>query len=156
MKKGQFHLGADRYATVISVSHSPHVVSSDTIHIRIYDNNHLPTKKGVVLNASRWRHLTHQLGAISGLFGAAAAHTETIVPLIEHLGGGIFATMDGRYPVLHLRKYFKPNMTRGNDDAPIPTRLGVTLRLSEYQQLVSLIPAIENMSDELKNGTACY
>ena len=154
MEKARFHLGADRYITLVTVTNEPLGDPVDILHIRIYDNNRLATKKGVVLNASRWGILKHQMGFISGIFNAV--DKQAIVPLKEHLGGRIFATMDGVFPILHLRKYFKPNMESGNNDSPIPTRLGVTLRQSEYQKLVELIPSIEKLSNELKKGAACY
>ena len=73
-----------------------------------------------------------------------------------HLGGGIFATMDGMYPVLHLRKYFNPNSEPGNTDKPIPTKIGVTLRSFEFARLVEMISAIEDFSEELKCASACF
>src|SRR5579863_5062060 len=101
MEKARFYLGADRYITLVSVINEPLGEPVDILHIRIYDNNRLATKKGIVLNASRWGSLKQQLSIISGIFNAV--DEQAIIPLKERiLGGGIFATMDGVYPVLHL------------------------------------------------------
>ena len=153
-EKGKISLSDSRYAVVVNVSLAGKE-SYDTLHVREYSSDGYPTKRGVVLNGSRWTILKSSFPAIVDMFDIYRRGIIGKPKFHAHLGNGIYATMD-KYPVLHLRKYFKPNNEPGNTDEPLPTKIGITLRSGEFTRLMEMVPAIELFSEELKCATACY
>ena len=62
-----------------------------------------------------------------------------------HLGGEVYVTANGGFPVVHIRLYYK------NEDMSIslPTKVGLALRYEEWDALVKIIEDVQERMKQL-------
>jgi hypothetical protein len=97
------------------------------IHIRQYTqfgDKLYPTKKGVVLNLSRWLLLEVNLDKID-------QHVKSPIDDSRHLGGGVFVCLNSRYTTVNIRNFWKPV---GAIQA-LPTKRGIVLKKVNWEWL---------------------
>jgi hypothetical protein len=141
------HLGNSRYLTK-SVYRD-----QEKIHIREYNEstgNRIPTKKGVTFNLKRFASFMHKMDQINDQVEKLVIGDD--VDYKVHLGGGIFTTVKSGYKCVNIRKYFLPM----NCSEPIPTRMGISLRLGEWDKLKEAVLELCFIEPELINVVPCY
>ena len=128
------------------------------VHIRQYDANEktgflYPTKLGVCLPPRRFAEL------YSGI-DSCIRHVKYLrdgepVEYKKHLGGGIYLTVMSGFGCVNIRKYWVPDGSSDGSMSPVPTKLGLVLRLSEWDLLVESLEGVRNSHPDLTSAVPC-
>ncbi|CAG2238518.1 unnamed protein product [Mytilus edulis] len=127
------------------------------IHIRHYDESgetKIPTKKGVTFNLSRWLLLEKKKDEIDTMFikSLATIEVEEAQTYTAHLGGGVYVTVNPKFPTVDIRHFWKPS----DSDQPVPTRKGVALNKYKWKRLCDTIVRMREFVPELNKASVCY
>ena len=137
---GRFALGNDRYVTVSRFN------GNLLVHIRQYQQNgkggSYPTKIGITLSPSRFMTLLSFVDTIKSNVERLRNREQNVTCKL-HLGGGIFVSISGDYLAVNIRRFFQPE----GEITPHPTKKGLALRLSEWDNLTAQLQAIEKLID---------
>ena len=124
------------------------------IHIRHYDETgqkKIPTKKGVTLNLSRWLFLENKRDGLNDIYMKSLAGEEDEIYTM-HLGGGVYITINPKYPTVDIRHFWKPL----DSDKPVATRKGVALNKHKWNRLCDTIQVMREFVPELDQTCICY
>jgi len=73
-----------------------------------------------------------------------------VVNYFEHFGGAYYVSVSTGIPCVDLRRFYK------NDKGEIkPTKQGIALRISEWKELMNLLPLIMSFEPELLVACPC-
>ena len=115
------------------------------IHVRHYDEQGNPTKKGAALNMSRWLILEMLEKKIdASLLANSKGHQPQ--DLSEHLGGGYYATIENGRPYINIRKWF---ISDKENNTLKPTKKGVTLNVSQWEKVKWCFSVMRDFVPEL-------
>lgn len=123
------------------------------IHIRNYfttGSKKYPTKQGVCLTLSRWLVLTTKKDHINDIFQKGLAGDLKREELI-HLGGGVYVTLNPKYPTVDIRHFWKPE----NTNKPVATKRGVALNNVKWLRLCYAMDLMADFVPELNDGVIC-
>jgi Transcriptional Coactivator p15 (PC4) len=123
------------------------------VHIREYDEGNgrlYPTRKGIVFTKPRWATFLLHLDDIDRCVQKLKANQE--IEYYKHIGGRFYVTITKDFKCVNFRKYFLPH----NATKERPTRGGISLRLSEWDQLLPKIQELHLSLPELKEAKPCY
>lgn len=124
------------------------------IHIRHYDETgqkKIPTKKGVTLNLSRWLFLENKRNGLNDIYMRSLAGKEDEIYTM-HLGGGVYITINPKYPTVDIRHFWKPV----ESDKPVASRKGVALNIHKWNRLCDTIQVMREYVPELDQTCICY
>lgn len=144
--KCMLHTGNDIYVVDKTYNDKLH------IHIRQYNRygeQTYPTKKGVTLYLSKWCMLECLKEDLDKYF---QDYDKGTVPEEErsiHLGGGIYISINNKYPILNIRHWWKPD----EDTDPRPTKEGVILTEAKWNQLKDVMSIIRDFVPELNDAS---
>lgn len=142
------HIGDDMYVV------AKHYNDELFIHIRQYNkygDQLYPTKKGVVFSLSRWLMLESyetKLTQFFENFDSKEKSTDSEEEEYIHLGGGIYISLNCKYPVLNMRHWWKPD----SNAKPCPTKRGVMLNRFKWNQVKDVITVIRDFVPELNES----
>lgn len=71
---------------------------------------------------------------------------------ICHLGGGIYVTVDQKFPTVDIRHFWKPVGV----DKVIPTRKGLALNKRKWERLCNVMKIMRDFLPELNEALICY
>lgn len=150
--------GGDDERGMINLHGDCYVVANDYkgtvyIHIRNYGNVGLkkyPTKQGVSLNISRWLLLQQNEKEIDGELRKGIERVLFKEKRI-HLGGGVYVTLNPRYPTVDIRHFWKPL----DSNKAVPTKRCVALNKTKWNTLRSVFGMMTDFVPELINGVIC-
>jgi hypothetical protein len=117
------------------------------IYIRQYNqfgDKLYPSKKGVVLNLSRWLLLEVNLAKID-------QHVKIPIDDSHHLGGGGGVCLNSRYTTINIRHFWKPV---GASQA-LPTKRSIVLKKVNWEWLKHSITLIRDYVPELNDAHIC-
>lgn len=109
-----------------------------------------PTKQGVSLTLSRWLKLKSQKDYINSIF-QLVTDGESVDEELIHLGGGVYVTLNSKYPNVDLRHFWKPE----DSDKPVPTKRGITLNKIKWNKLCDVMTIMTDFVPELNNAIVC-
>lgn len=135
-----------------------HVVAKDhngQIYINIRNYQKLagkiyPTKQGVSLTLSRWLLLNNQKDFINNVFKLCLEGEQVDEELI-HLGGGVYVTLNSKYPTVDIRHFWKPQ----NSEKPVATKRGIALNNFKWQKLCDAMTVMTDYVPELTTAVIC-
>ena len=120
------------------------------IHIRKYDTNEdgklFPTKKGAALIPCRWNELLMSIDDIKKAVPAFRSESYS-----KHLGGNWYVSVSKDIACVDIRRFWQPE--EGQD--VVPTRKGIGLRFTEFEELVKLLDEINSYVPELADVIPC-
>lgn len=123
------------------------------INIRNYqtiEGKKYPTKQGVALTLSRWLVLETQKDFIDSVFKLCLTGEQVNEELI-HLGGGVYVTLNSKYPTVDVRQFWKPE----DKDKPIATKRGIPLNNIKWQKLCDSMKIMRDFVPELNSAVIC-
>lgn len=123
------------------------------INIRNYQTSEgkkYPTRQGVALTLSRWQKLKNQKDFISNVFKLCLDGEHVDEELI-HLGGGVYVTLNSKYPTVDIRHFWKPD----DSEKPVATRRGVALNNFKWQKLCDVMSVMTDFVPELSTAVIC-
>jgi Transcriptional Coactivator p15 (PC4) len=123
------------------------------VHIRQYDEGNgklFPTRTGVFFTKARWATFLLHLKDIADCVQKLKAHQE--VEYHKHIGGRYYVTINKGIRCVNIRRHFLPT----NTTKERPTRAGIALRLSEWDQLLPKIEELHLTLPGLKDAKPCY
>ena len=125
------------------------------VHIRQFDLHEksgklYPTRVGTCFSPKRFANFTNMIHLIDEQ--VKLLREGEPVSFKNHLGGGVYCTVNTGFDCVNIRQYFMPP----NIQEEIPTRSGIAIRLSEWDEIVKCIEDVKNLSPELKNAEICY
>lgn len=141
------HLQGDCY--VVAKNYKDEVY----INIRNYhttNDKKIPTKQGVSLTLSRWLVLIQQKEYINNVFQLVLTGEKVDEELI-HLGGGVYVTLNSKYPTVDLRHFWKPE----DSDKAIATKRGIALNNFKWKRLCDVMTVMPDFIPELTNAFLC-
>lgn len=139
------HIGGDIY--VVAKTYNNQL----QIHVRQfnrYDTQLYPTKKGVTLTLSRWRMLEFSQKDLDKYFEDYLSGSISEEHSI-HLGGGIYVTVNNKFPVINIRHWWKPN----DETEPKPTKRGLILNRDKWSLLKDVMTLIRDFVPELNDAS---
>ena len=145
---GRFLLGNGRYAVVCNFKGKVY------FNIRQYElkgNREYPTITGTCMSAQRFAWFMLKRQQVTDAVREVENGSET-VDLRDHIGGGVHVALKSGINLVNIRKYFLPHGAA----APIPTRMGIALKFSEWEKLMECIDDVKNLSSELMNAEPCF
>ena len=127
----------------------------DQIHINIrnyqtVEDKKYPTKQGVSLTLSRWLKLKSQKEYINSIF-QLVMDGEQVDEELVHLGGGVYVTLNSKYPTVDLRHFWKPE----NSDKPVATKRGIPLNKIKWEKLCDVMTIMTDFVPELNSAVIC-
>jgi hypothetical protein len=69
-----------------------------------------------------------------------------------HLGGGVYITINPRYPTMDIRHFWKPL----DSDKPVATGKGVALSKHKWDRLCNTMQVMREFVPELDQACVCY
>lgn len=123
------------------------------VHIREYVSGNgrtYPTEKGVSFTKARWANFLIHLNNIERSVELIKTHQP--VEYYQHVGGKIYVTISKDFKYVNLRKYFLPK----SGEKELPTRIGIALRLSEWDMLIEKIKELHKELPELSVAKPCF
>jgi len=130
----------------------------DFIHVREYamtEEHTIPTKKGVCFTPGRLRALLNVIEEIDEQMKQQNAKAEYKVPQTaykSHLGAGIYASVDGKFHGVDLRRYWMPEGTRDI----VPTKNGIYLPSTQWIALKQKLNELLLLHPELTLAEQCF
>jgi hypothetical protein len=142
----RFHLGRDRYVTANTFNDVQYV------HVRVHTikgDQLMPTSSGIALTLQQWNELVKcKVNVTESVHESAEEYT-------HHLGSGRFVTVTS-YPenqrLIHIRQYWKPV----DSPEPIPTKKGITLSPSEWENICDVFTKLPDIVSELHDVKSCW
>ena len=131
---GKFSLDNGRFVTVTVFNGQTYV------HIRQFKTegvNVYPTKSGISLLPARFARLSSIADDIDTQIKRLSTAEEFSYK--RHIGGGVFCEVKSGMYCVNIRRHF---VTEGNSN-PIPTKVGISLRLTEWSKFKDLIGEIK-------------
>jgi hypothetical protein len=123
------------------------------VHIREYETGNgktYPTRKGACFTKLRWATFRSHLDEIDRSVELLKA--DQPVEYSQHIGGKYYVTISKNVKCINIRRYFiQLNCTKER-----PTRMGIALRLCEWEVLLSKIHQLHEKLPELKAARPCY
>ena len=144
----RYPLGNGRYVVVCKFNGNVYV------HVRQYERKgdmEYPTRTGTSMTPKRFKLFTMTVPKIDEGKLEVEGGSET-VNVCEHIGGGVNVSVNSGFRVVNIRKHFVPM----GAVTPIPTRMGIALKFSEWEKLVEKLDEIKNLTPELTNAEPCY
>lgn len=123
------------------------------VHIREYeegDGKLFPTRKGASFTEVRWARFIRMVDEIERHVDLLKAGQ--CVELHLHIGGAYYATISKGFKCVDIRRYFIPKDTTKE----IPSRIGIALRIPEFENLLVKIREIQEKIPALKLLKPCY
>ena len=144
----KFELGNNRFITVSEYK------SEIYVHIRQYEEDIVskklyPTQKGCALTPSRFANLLLSVTDIDENVTKLRKPDGQEFKYTTHLGGGIFCTMTSGYQCVNFRSYYTV------EDRLMPTKKGISLRLSEWDAVKSKLDKIRQLAPQLSDARPC-
>jgi Transcriptional Coactivator p15 (PC4) len=140
-------IGNDRYLTAGMFN------DALMIHIRQYDEANgkiFPTKKGASFTTVRWATFIRHIEDVDRSVDLLNANQP--VDYLQHIGGRYYVAVNKDFKCVNIRRYFlPPNATK-----EVPTRCGISLRLTEWQALLVKVRELQELLPELKTVKPCY
>ncbi len=130
------------------------------VHIREYldmGGKEYPTKKGVCLTPGRLSALRRRIEEIDELLVQLSTNAEYNVTIgddplyYQHLGGGIYASINEKYHGVDLRRYWSPM----GQSKPVPTRNGIYLPASQWTALKLKLDELLEVHPGLADSVEC-
>jgi hypothetical protein len=124
------------------------------VHIRQYElkgDREYPTRIGSCMSARRFAMFLLTKQKIEDAKRDIGNGSES-VDVREHIGGGVYLTLKSGTNLINIRKYFIPP----GSILPIPTRMGIALKFSEWDKLMDCIEDMKNLSQDLKHAEPCF
>src|SRR6218665_1812740 len=123
------------------------------VHIREYkelDGLVLPTRKGICFSPKRWELFRGCLEDVSQQVESMKLNQP--VDFSKHLGAKHFVVVRSGVRCVNLRRFtVPPNTTK-----KVPTRIGISLRLGEWNVLMDKIGLLHDKFPELRTVKPCY
>ena len=144
---GKFSLDNGRFVTVTLFSAKTYV------HIRQFrteGTSVYPTKFGISFLPDRFSRLASIADDVDDQIKRLSSSEEFTYR--RHLGGGVFVEVKSGKYCINIRRFFMPDGTT----TPIPTKVGISLRLSEWDKFKNIIGEVKKLSPELENAIPCY
>ena len=121
------------------------------IDLRVWEEDFkFPSKKGVSLPLTVWKNLVVNTDILSEALEKEERGYLTDKVSV-HIGGGQYASVNTAYPCIDIRQFWLPE----DAQEPMPTRKGIILKRSEWQELLSAIPKIAAAVPELAIVQRC-
>jgi len=76
------------------------------------------------------------------------------IKYLQHIGGAHYISVTSGYESVDLRKWFIPHDSK--DGEIKPTKIGVSLRPDEWQDLIALVETINLTYPSLGSAQPCY
>jgi len=114
-------LGNSRY---VKASECNDEIRIDIREWKTENNKRIPTKKGISLPLHRWKMLVDSFEFLDQALAEKRDYR-------THIGGNVYASVGVNSICVDLRQYWLPP----NQTNVVPTKKGITLRLSEYATL---------------------
>ena len=124
------------------------------VHIRQYErkgDREYPTRIGTSMTPKRFALFRAMAPKVDEGKREVQGGSE-LVDVREHIGGGVNVSINSEMKLINIRKHFIPIGTA----TPIPTRMGIALKFSEWEKLMEKLEEIKNLSPELVNAEPCY
>ena len=142
------HIGQMKYVSVNSFG------GRLGVHIRQYEKNlmgkEFPTRKGVCLGLGAYAELMNLENLINRTVTAARENISKVY-MQKHIGNGFVITVDGESNSIDFRRYFLPD----GATFPVPTRVGIYIKMFAWESLRDALKECSNQCDELKNAMPC-
>ena len=129
------HLGNDRYVSVKTYKDQTRV---DIRQYQKYGEKIYPTKLGVHLSGEQFTNFLSFLDDISSDIQKFRDSNKT-EGFKYNIGDGLYVTASDGFALVHIRYYFQNELM----PFPLPTKIGLALRFSEWNNLVSLIEEVQ-------------
>ena len=116
------------------------------VHLRVYeeeDGNLFPTKKGIALDLEKWKKITCEADEIDSAIDKYDA--EMPVSYQKHLGENYYITMDNKYPLVNIRKWWMPP----GEDEIVPTKKGASITFEQWKSVKDLMPEVQSKLGDL-------
>ena len=144
----KFDIGNNRFVTVNEFEGQVYV------HLREYQMDNVtkklyPTVKGCALTPSRFANLLLSATDIDENVAKLRKPDGQEFKYTSHLGGGIFCSITSGYQCVNFRSYY------GIGNRLMPTRKGISLRLSEWDAVKSKLDEIKQVSPQLSDARPC-
>ena len=109
--------------------------------------------KQVELTTNRWAWLKALLPLIDQEAKELNRKTRPVA-YRQHIGDGYYVSVNNGVMCVDIRKFFLPyGIEPGNER---PTKRGISLRLEEWADFLSIVPVVQLIFPGLMNSTPCY
>ena len=142
-------LGGDRYLVVNTFGDG-----KLKVHVRQFERRKTgvlyPTKAGVYFQPARYAKLMALEPQITSTI-QAELDGEDCESIKWHIGGGVYVAVSKDFDIANLRQYFLPE----DEQEILPTKVGVTLKLDQWENTVNELKALKEKFPELANAQEC-